>query len=421
MTKNYLRITVVYAAALLLAQAVNAEEQTLSDYIAYAEENNPALGAAYDAWQAEQARSKQAGALPDPTLNYGYYVESVETRTGPQEWRAGLSQTLPAWGKRGLRAQRAELAAQLAKAKYIRANTALALQVRRAYYELQYLEMAIGKNEETIELLKAFESVAQAGLRTGGQLSDVLKIQIEIGKQENQLHSLRDQRIPLLARFNAVLDRPAETAVSRQDNIEHGAALPDTTQLTDELLRKNPELQALAAEAKMEEKSVSLAKREKAPDITLGIDYIETGDALDPSTPGSGNDPVIATVAVNLPIWVRKNRSAVTEANARRTTALQMKENRENELRADLQLAAFGVRDASRKQELYKKTLIPQANQSFEIALEEYKSGKAGFVDVVDAQRMLLEFELAAVRAQTDEQLHWSEIQMLAGRELGEE
>ncbi|NCP08893.1 hypothetical protein GW860_08350, partial [bacterium] len=75
----------------------------IDNYIAQAIEGNNDLKAAEDAWKAASDRARQVGVPPDPRFTYGYYIRPVETRTGPQRQRFGLSQTLPWFGKLSLK------------------------------------------------------------------------------------------------------------------------------------------------------------------------------------------------------------------------------------------------------------------------------------------------------------------------------
>ena len=64
------------------------ENASLQDYLAYASMNNAGLRAAFNRWKAAIEKVAQVSSLPDPMLTYGYFIQEVETRAGPQEWRA---------------------------------------------------------------------------------------------------------------------------------------------------------------------------------------------------------------------------------------------------------------------------------------------------------------------------------------------
>ncbi|HER19754.1 MAG TPA: hypothetical protein ENO14_01765, partial [Chromatiales bacterium] len=63
---------------------------TLQDYLRHAARTNAGLEAAFEEWKAAVEQVPQAKALPDPRFTYGYFIDEVETRVGPQEHRLGL-------------------------------------------------------------------------------------------------------------------------------------------------------------------------------------------------------------------------------------------------------------------------------------------------------------------------------------------
>jgi YHS domain-containing protein len=106
------------------------------------------------------------------------------------------------------------------------------------------------------------------------------------------------------------------------------------------------------------------------------------------------------------------------QAKAREAAAGQRLVDRENTLLADVELALYHFRDADRKIALYRKGLIPKARESLQVNRQAFESGKATFLDVIDAERDLLEFELSYERAQVNRAQRLAELEMLVGKEL---
>jgi len=79
----------------------------LNDYLVYAALNNPQLEAAVNRWKAALEMVAPARTLPDPHFNFGYFVEQVETRVGPEDYTVGISQAFPWFGKLTLRGKAA--------------------------------------------------------------------------------------------------------------------------------------------------------------------------------------------------------------------------------------------------------------------------------------------------------------------------
>jgi len=388
-------------------------------YLAYAAFHNPGLKAAFERWAAAMKRIPQARALPDPRLSYGYFIRNVETRVGPQENRFGVSQIFPWFGELSLRGDVAAREADVLRARFEEARNRLFYAVERDFFEWVYLHRAISVTEENLELLSAVERAAQAEFAVAlTPYSGLSRIQVEMGKLEERLKSLRDLRGPLTARLNASLNRPPEAPLPEPAEVAWRSPAFEDAEALEGFRRYNPELKALDHAVERESAAVELARTDYYPEFSLGLEWIQTGEAQNRATPDSGRDPVIASVSVNLPIWFEKYQAGVDEAGLRREAARQARRDRENVLAADLKMALYGYRDAERKIDLYKNGLIPKARQTLEVSLKDLEVGLGSFLDVIDAQRSLLEFQLAYERALADRARRLAEIEMLVGRRL---
>jgi outer membrane protein TolC len=194
------------------------------------------------------------------------------------------------------------------------------------------------------------------------------------------------------------------------------------------LRENNPELKSIDFSIAQEKATIDLAKKNYFPNLTLGVEYIETDDALEPPAnpvtgevprvKDDGKDPVIAKFAVNLPIWYNKYRAGEKEARLRHMAALKDRSDRENSLIADLKMELYNFRDAERKINLYRDTLVPKAKQSFNVTQKAFTAGKTDFLDVVDAERTLLEFQLSYERALANRAQRLAKLEMLIGQEI---
>ena len=136
------------------------------------------------------------------------------------------------------------------------------------------------------------------------------------------------------------------------------------------------------------------------------------------STPDNGKDPVVVMASVNLPIWHDKYRANQRRARARYLAALKERLGAENALASEVHLGLYEFRDAHRKINLYRDSLIPKAEQSLKVTQAAFMADKADFLDLIDTQRMLLEFQLLYERALTNSAQRLAQLEMLIGREL---
>lgn len=394
------------------------DSASLNVLLNYAELHNPEVKSAFNRWQSALQRVPQARALPDPLFAYRHAVQEMGIGMREEKQSLSLEQMFPWFGTLRLRADAALEEANLAGAMYQSARRRVFYEVKDAYYEYAYLTRAIAVMEENVQLLRYLEEVVLARYRAGvAPHSSLIKAQVERDKLEDQLRSMADMLNPLRARLNAALNRP-----SRAELPPPGRIPPDTVNVSEEqwiawLKENNPDLQATAYQIEKEKAAVSLARKSYYPDITLGVEYGILGPAPSPEARDMGRNPLMAMVGLNLPLWWGKNRAAVNEARAGYQASLQERQSRENELLSELQMVLYRFRDAGRRKKLYREALLPRAKQALNVTQSAFETGKVDFLDLVDAQRTYLEFELALERAQADYVRSLAELEMLAGRE----
>lgn len=422
LNRQITRAAAIFAAVFLASLAVaaaaaapSAPITTLEEATSHALLHNAGVKAAFDRWQAAVQRSPQARALPDPKLTYSYYIENVETRVGPQEQALGVAQTLPWFGKRDLRAEAADAGTRAARQRYEQAKLDLLYDVKSAYYELYYIRRAIGITRDNMKLLETLEKVAQSRYKTGGPMVPLVQLQTELGKLEDRIHELEALRPAREAQLNAALNRPPDAPVSWPDNLTVPDVELNDNRLRDALAANSPLLRRYDAQVDKHAVQARLAAKRRRPDFTVGLKTLDTGDARNPGTPGSGTDPVMATVSVNLPIWRSSYDAAEEEAERNRWATIHEKAETRNQQNARLEMALFQYRDAGRKIDLYKNTLVPKAEQSLKVARQAFEVGEAEFLALIDAERMLLEFELQHERARTERARQLALIEKLIG------
>jgi outer membrane protein TolC len=260
----------------------------------------------------------------------------------------------------------------------------------------------------------------------------------------------------VVARLNAALNRPTDADVPLP-------TAPPTEQsgLADEevlrwLAETSPELKVLDHEIEGTRHAIALARKDYFPDITLGVDYTDVGsplrsDALGLANPGAlrsvsrlgggmgdlidvysigrsfrqGSQPSDASqdvwmvsLSMNVPIWYSKYAAGVREARARYLAAAGARAQLENTLTAVTQRVLYEYRDAERKIELYRGTLIPKARESIRSTERAFRAGNGSFLDLVDAERSLLEFELSYERALANRSQRLAELDKLVGRPI---
>ena len=380
---------------------------------------NAGVRAAFERWKAAEEAVPQASALPDPRLSYTYYAESVETRVGPQRHRVGVSQPLPWFGTRGLRAEAANEGAAVARYHYEKVLMALLFRVEHGYFDLWLLGRSIELAQEHLRLVTELEGVVRTQLAAGAASHGVLaQTQVELGRLTDRLQSLQARDAPTRARLNAALGRPLHQPLQRPVQLP-ASELPVTdSEFLAAFAQASPELAQLEHLAMQAEKAMALTHRERYPDLSLGLAYIETGPAEDPTSPDSGKDPILATVSLALPLWYGKERAAEAEAQLRYEAARHTQADAQTRLAAELESLLVAYRDAGRRAELYDRTLVPKAREAMLVTRRAFEAGHTNFTQLIDAQRVLLELELTQARARAAQGQRLAELKRLTSHRI---
>jgi outer membrane protein TolC len=381
---------------------------TFDDYLQHGFAHSPKLRASFDRWKAALERIPQARALDDPELSFEYMIEQHDLR-----YQTGLRQVFPAFGKLELRNKRAASEAEAAMYTFEADRFMLYDRVAKAFYEYHYLAQSTAITAENLQLLADLENVVTTRYKAGlTPFSDLIKVQVEKDRLDNERATLRDERGAQSSALAALLNLPAHEILPWPKVEPSGQSIIDEAVLAGMLEYLNPELKAADATVAAETYRAKLAQRSFLPDFMLGASWM-----VMPGMGGKGDENDFGLMAgITLPIWRGKYRAEVREAEADTRAAINEKTDLRNSLRAELSMAVFKTHDAERRISLFSTSLIPKAEQALEVAQQEFSSGKAGFMTLIDAQRTLLEFRLMAERAAVDREIALAEIGCCIGK-----
>lgn len=389
---------------------------TLNDLLSIAAFNNASLKSAYLKWQSELFKVYPAGALPDPHLSYTYYVQEVETRVGAQKNAIALMQKLPWFGKLDLKKAMQQEMAQSKKAEYDAVKNALFSKVEQLYYDYWYLQQSLRIAEENIKLLESLEPISRNKIKVGAGSQDLIKLQIEIAKVTDIRDSLKLRKIPLDARLNQLLNRPARAQVGL---IAALGKIPQTWSEKELLaiVKANPELQKYEHLKSAATKKIELAGKNRYPDLNIGLKWIQTND-LFVNTRENGKDPVMATIGFSIPWNQRKYGDLIASAKVDYRAISWAGQEMENKLRAQTKMALYEIEDNLRVLKLYRDTLIPKTEESLNLTLQAYRNGQESFIGFVDIQRQLLNFQLTLEKSRLNIAKQKTIIEEITGHKL---
>ncbi len=401
--------------ALPPAEPVVQGPQPVSGLIALALDRNPRVQAARKRVEALALKVPAAASLQDPTLGMTFFPEPVQTAAGAQEFAMGVNQKFPWFGKLATRADIAESEANVARAQLADVELETIAGVKQAYYEVYYIQQAIKTTKTEQRLLAELRDVANARYQAG-QVSqqDVLRADLEISQIESELIQLDQQLTSARARLARWLHIDPSTPIVA-DMRDANQRLPDDLNaLQRQAIAARPTLHAQLAALERDRQAVSLAQLDYFPDVTLGLNWIEVGNAgISPVT--NGRDSVLLTAGLNLPIYRKRLQANVRSAEAKAVeTARQYDRIRDETLEGVVDLFAT-ARSQQDLLELFRTDIIPKARQTLDVSTRAYNVGEVDFLQLIDNWRKLLRYELTYYRLEASLQQTLARLERLIG------
>ena len=375
--------------------------QTLEGYLQQMQAANPELQALMARYESAREDSTVVGALPAPMLQWTHFVESVQTRTGPQENILMLSQRIPWFGKLDSQTPAATAAGEVTWYATQSRLLRLTRQTADLYFDYAYAHTAADLTQQQLDLLRKLEPVVTEKVRAGASLNALLRLQVEMGKVEDQLGSINQQQLALAAQIRALLALPNDSPLPDPEWVAP-THRPDwsAAALSIAVAENHPELKMIAQQLVSAEAREEVARLERYPDLSVGVNYIQVGDpTVNPTTPDAGRDPWGVTLSMSLPIWGARNTALRSGAEANRRATIAEQSSRLNTLQADLSVSLSRLDDAHRRLQVYGEDLLDLATQAATNSRAAYQNGGATLLEVIDSERSLLDLRLQHWRA----------------------
>ena len=396
----------------LAARAAVAEELTMGQAVSIAlSRNHEAIAAALDIDTAMLDRV-QAGLYPNPILSYtlGNIVlgpandQMAGVRPSPfgqTVHSLGISEVVDIWAKRNTRLRAADRSVEHKRLQVQDALREIVYAVRSSFADVlrEQSEFTLAKEtqaryEETVGLSRKRFA---AGDISDAELKKVelegLRYQNGVIDSEMQLDLARQKLAALLALGSA----------DRLPSLQ-GEALPDekrkpfvVQQLIDQAFAERPDVQAARVAKLLSEATLTQARREAFPDISLGLTYTHSEFTV------SGDNPNSLALGLSLPIPVfDRNQANIGRAQVDIRRA-------ENDAKRLAIVVQHEVADAARRAlrsdrllDAFEGGMLERADSSLKVAEKSYKAGAVSLLELLEAQRTYIEIRSQYLRAMYD-------------------
>jgi outer membrane protein TolC len=310
-----------------------------------------------------------------------------------------VMQMIPWLGRLHAEDRRARLEALAAQTQYEAERLRVIGDLRATWYTLYVLQKQIETTEADKAQLESLVTTANARVRTGNaEPGDVLMATLELSSLEEQLLTYRQQAAASTAELNRLAGRDAGTPVTPPSVIE--IELPNWNHqlLREAAFERQPELNAARLQTAATRWGIEVARLRRRPDLSFGVGWVAM-DAPGATDSRAGRDSVTLAASATIPLWHRKYDAMVSEASREHLASHASEEEIALRLDALLRDLWEQARASQQTVELYEKSIIPQARQTYEADQASLMNNAVTFDRVIRDYRTLLNLQLGYHRA----------------------
>lgn len=404
----------------IMAPVMAAEVQetlSLKQVVDTAVKNNPAVIESQKRWEEKQARIPLAKAWANPQL--GIMKDDIPNSSlnpfDAMMTEYTFTQDIMNPAKLKAMGKMAGSDAEMAKANYQDKQIEVYTTAKTAYYDLLYADKALEIGKENQQLMGQLVQIAQVNYSTGMvPLQDTLRAQTEFSKMTSDLLNMASMAAVAKARVNTVIGRKADTPFTIKEEFSAPPPDFDLAKLQADAQTGKPAVVSMERQVEMAKNGVELAKKQQLPDYQFSIGYKDRKQTEMETTP----DTWKMEFMVMLPVWQGKNKAEIKSATAALDASQASLATMQNMTDLDLQMALTEAQSAWRQIDLYKNTVIPQAEQSYQAGVVSYTNGKVDFMAVLDSLNALRNVRLDYYKARINYEKAAANLEKAVGKPL---
>jgi cobalt-zinc-cadmium efflux system outer membrane protein len=386
----------------------SGEPITLARALALTLEHSPQLAAFSWDIRAAEARILQAKLVPNPEISWDgedFTRAGVPMATESMQNTLVLSQLIELGGKRSSRVWEAQFDRRAAEWDYQVKRLEVLKSTSLGFIDVLSGQRKVRLAEENVQLAEREIPVTQKRIEAGKASNvELIRANTEVATARIGLtearHDLEAARVNLAAQWGA----KKATFPSVTGDLEQLRPIPSLESLKAKL-QANPELARWTTERQRREATLSLARAEAHPDLTLNAGPRLLGASR-------ADMSLVAGFSIPLPLWNR-NQGKIAEAEANVAKTSDERAAAEAGAYAELNEAYQTLQRAAEEVRILRDTVLPGAKSAVDQTTEGYAAGRFSQLDVLDAQRSYIETRTQYVRALSDFQKAAAQIDAL--------
>lgn len=373
--------------SLLCQELEIVDKLSLKTAVSAALEKNPQITAVK--WRIEEEKGIlwQARSLEKPEIFTEYEGVKGSGLTNYENRKLGISQSFEFPTNIYFRSNAQSNIVQSTGAVYRAAVLDISASVRIAYYRAWLSGEVVGLTKKNMELSQEFLTKAEIRFKSGESTRlEYLTAKTEKGKAESRLAKAENERAAAYTELNALMgyDKGHEWLLT--DSLIFSNFFHQEFDLEQLLSRtgNHPLSQSADFEARSAQSLMRLSYGSFLPDISFGAYRQKFGDVQ--SKFWGFN------LSASFPLWFfLDQKGKIQQARARFQIAEQEKIKTKIFLNTEVKSAWIDYKNARQQLILHRDQLLPQAQETYQAARTSYDSGEAGYLQLLEAQKLLIE------------------------------
>lgn len=386
-------------------------EPTWQDLLHRAFLANGDLEAAYFEWAMAVSRIQQAGSYPNTplALNFSYMFSGGRMKSFNRTTVTAGPDPMVDLAFPPKIYQAAKVALDEARAtgqKFAAAKFDLQRKVLNAWFDYALMAERVRIARGNLSLLRLINETAAGRVRAGAQQLDLLRADVEQRRAEDELRGMEAQLPQMQAMLNAMLARAPQAPLNPPAQIPPPRPLPaDDASLLTLAGENDPELAGLAHRVHGREDALELARLQYVPDFnpTFGI---------------TGTISQAVGLGLSIPTFLPKVQGMVKEAQADLRATQAMYRQTRLDRAAQVVATLYALRNSERQAALFERQIIPAATRITDNTRQSYARGQMTFIELIEAQRTLLEVRLTAAEARAAREKSLADLEALLGTDV---
>ncbi len=369
---------------------------------------NPSVKAAKKKVVAELESFSQIMSLDDNLKQYSAFTEGLSNKTGPLKMKDSMKLKYPSPGLTSIKGRivQNQVSALFEKMKITQKN--IITELRKAYWDIVFVEDSIRITLETIDAFNRLKDVATTLYKSGKtSFQDVIKINIKLEILKEDIVSLYSKKKNIEIQIKELLNLPVHTKLGKVIRITPHKTIGEINNLYLLARQERQELKFTQYRIDKVQNMVEMSESMIQDSLTLNLSIFED-EAI--NTVGSDapkasfQEKTMAGMKNNTPVkpWYGIDSPWLNQTRQNLLSLKQTLIKQENETDRMVRNSWFMVDKVQREYLLYEDRVLPLSKSALEVSTREYETGSIPFSQAIGSYTDWLKIKLNVAKKRSD-------------------